>query len=222
MDEPGEGDQQEDGEAEEDMRLEQRVDVDDEVRRTGAHIDDRLRPVHEFHHLGAVEMAERYDDGGEAEQELRHQQHHDAGVGERGIGADARIKKPAVQKQRTAGKGHDSRDATHGDSENLLCLVADAEKIEDLDRREQPDQMAAEDRQYADMEQYRAGDELPLAQKLARFRLPREGVALVAHDAGNDHHGDRDIGIDAEDEVMHGCLLFPAPARDPCGREYRG
>src|SRR5690606_28484034 len=73
-------------------------------------------------------------------------------------------------------------------------------RVEDGDRRQEADQVAEEDGEHPDMEQHRADDELPAPQKLARAGPPRIGLAVVAHDGAEREHGERDIGIDAEDE----------------------
>jgi hypothetical protein len=64
----------------------------------------------------------------------------------------------------------------------LLQAVGDAQRIEQPDRREKPDQMAEEQHDDADVEQDRAPDQLFAAQHLARGGAPCEGVTLVAGD----------------------------------------
>src|SRR4051812_3567764 len=54
--EAGEGEDQEDGQAENDVQLEDWVHVGDEVRRARMQRYDALRPVHELHHLMPVHV----------------------------------------------------------------------------------------------------------------------------------------------------------------------
>src|SRR5690606_10061823 len=71
MHKPGEGEDKEDRQAENEMRLEDRRHIRNISRRARPQRHDMLRPVHELHHLLAVEMLGRNRNGGQAEQKLR-------------------------------------------------------------------------------------------------------------------------------------------------------
>ena len=94
---------------------------------------------------------------------------------------------------------------------HLLEAVRDAEHLEHPDRRQQADEMAEEDDQHADVEQVRAPHQLPPPQQLAGAAPPGVLLAVEAQQAAEQEHGQAEIGIPAEhdmvDEVAHGGLL---------------
>lgn len=130
------------------------------------------RPGHEFDHFSAIEMLNGNEDGRHAQHQLKVEHNEDGAVAEARRGAHPRIEQPAVQQQRCAGQREHPGGAAHDDGDDLFEAVADTEKIEYLDRRQQSHKMAEEDNQYADVEQHRAPDQLLAAQELARSRTP--------------------------------------------------
>ena len=95
----------------------------------------------------------------------------------------------------------------------ISCLKPwrDADGVEHPDRREQADEVAEEDHQDADVEQVRAPHQLAPAQELAGARLPRVLLAVEAQQAAEQEHGQAQVGVPAEhdmiDDVAHGSLL---------------
>src|SRR6185312_6349828 len=92
--------------------------------------------------------------------------------------------------------------------------VRDAEGVEHPDRRQEADEMAGEDDENADMEQVRTPHQLAAAQKLRRARAPRVLLAVEAQQAAEQEHGEADIRIPAEDDIVdqfaHGRVLTGA------------
>src|SRR5690606_42091943 len=87
----------EDRQSECQMRLEDPMSVRDVVRGARLEGEDALRPHHKFDHLLTVTVLQRDWDGGEAETELRHQQHKDRSVAESRCRTDARIEQAPMQ-----------------------------------------------------------------------------------------------------------------------------
>jgi hypothetical protein len=70
VDKPREGEDEEDGHAEEEVRAEDRMRIGNEAGYAGLQRENSLRSGHEPHHFVSVEVVERDDDRREAEQEL--------------------------------------------------------------------------------------------------------------------------------------------------------
>ena len=124
MHEAREREDQEDRHAEDQVRLEDRVRISDQHPGIAAQQQDALRPVHELHHLVAVEMSHGDRDGGETQQKLREQDQQDGDVAEGRGGADARIEQAPVRQQRDADQAEDAGDAADPDRHQLLEAVA--------------------------------------------------------------------------------------------------
>ena len=81
--------------------------------------------------------------------------------------------------------------------------------------------MAEEDDEDADVEQVRAPHQLPAAQKLARPASPSVLLAVEAHPAADQEHGQAEVGIPAEHDVVeglaHGDVLTTAARRGAAG-----
>ena len=101
--------------------------------------------------------------------------------------------------------------AADHDRHHLLEAVADADRVEDPDRRQQADEVTEEDHEDADVEQVRAPHQLAPAQELAGPRLPRVLLAVEAQQAAEQEHRQAQVGVPAEDDmidgVAHGGLL---------------
>src|SRR5690606_37038167 len=99
------------------------------------------------------------------------------------------------------------QDASGDDREKLLRLHAQAERVVDLRRRQQAEEMAEEQAEDADMEQNAAPDQLLAPEKLARLAAPGVLAAIEAGPAAQEEDGHADVGVDAEQEafeVIHG------------------
>ena len=198
----GEREDQEDRHAEREVHLEEQRYAEDQRGNARLQQQDALRPGHEGHHHVAVEMLQRDSDGGEAERELDIEDQQDRDIAERRGGADARVEQPAMHQQRNADETHDAGNAADADRHPLLEGVRNAERLEDPDRRQQAAEMAEEDDQDADMEQIGAPGQLPAAQQLARSAAPGVLLAVEAQHAAEQEHGQAEIGIPAEDDVI--------------------
>jgi hypothetical protein len=62
--------------------------------------------------------------------------------------------------------------------------------------------MPRKDHQHAKVKQHRSHDQLLAAQELARSGAPRIGFAVIADDRADGEDGQRDVGIDSEQQVM--------------------
>ena len=69
-------------------------------------------------------------------------------------------------------------------------------------RNQEAEQMAEEHHQDAEVEEVRAPSQLALAQELRRVAFPRVLVAVEAREAAEQEHRQRDVRIDAEQELM--------------------
>ena len=122
-----------------------------------------------------------------------------------------RSNKAAMRQQSDTDQAEYAGDAANDDGHHLLEAVADADDIEHPDRRQQPDEMTEEDHEDADVEQVRAPHQLAPPQELARSRLPRVLLAIEAQQTAEQEHGQAQVGIPAEhdviDGVAHGSLL---------------
>ena len=112
------------------------------------------------------------------------------------------VEQAPMQQHQGADQAHHPGDAADHDRHDLLESVADADHVEQRDRRQQPDQMAEEDDQHADMEQHRAHHQLPAAQQLARSRAPSIGLPVVSDDRPDHHHRQCDIGKNPEEQCV--------------------
>ena len=73
MDEAREREDKKQGHAQHQMRLEDRMHIQDIRRGIGLQCHDPLRPRHELHHLVAIEMTQRHENRRKPQQELREQ-----------------------------------------------------------------------------------------------------------------------------------------------------
>src|SRR6516165_1111996 len=89
--------------------------------------------------------------------------------------------------------------------------MANAERIEHLDRRQQADEVAAEDHQDADMQQVGAPAQLPLAQKLRRAGFPGVLLAIEAQQAAKQENRQAQIGVPAEERAVDGFVHRSSP-----------
>jgi hypothetical protein len=117
-----------------------------------------------------------------------------------------------VEQHREAGEAGDSANAADDDGHHLLEAVADAEELEHRHRGQQADAMAEQDTDDPHMEQDRTPDELPAAQELARLGAPAVLIGVEPHQAANEEHRQRDVGIDRESGGMDETLHDQAPA----------
>ncbi|MNL74266.1 hypothetical protein D3C87_1998780 [compost metagenome] len=62
--------------------------------------------------------------------------------------------------------------------------------------------MAEEQEQDADVEQVTTPAQLALAEQLGRIAFPGVLVAVESGEAAHEEHGQADVGIDAEEEVV--------------------
>ena len=165
----------------------------------------RLRPGHEvapFRRRRDAAARRRWCS--EAEHELDDQQHQDADVGEARGGADARVVEAAVQQHHAADQREDRRRRRRRGWRGSCLkpwLMPRVSKNQSGVRR--PTRWPKKTIEHADVEQHRAQNELLAAQELARTRLPGEGIALVAGDRAEREDGERDVGIDLEQEEVH-------------------
>ena len=220
MHQPRKREQHGDDKAKEDVQLEQPVHV--HHRDPGVHVpgDHALRPLHEPDHLGPIHVLKRLGDRQKADGKLQPDQDHNQDVERGGGGADSWIGQPSVYKHCAANqRGQPCRPADQH-RHPLLQPVRYPKGIQHPDRREQPDKVAKEHRQDADMEQDRAPHQLLAAQQLAGRGFPGEGIALIARDRAHQEHRQRDIGHDPEDDeidvetfehVMRSCSWRPEP-----------
>src|SRR5450759_988708 len=122
-----------------------------------------------------------------------------------------------MHQQRDPDEAHDAGNAADPDRHPLLEGVRDAERVEYPDRRQQAAEMAKEDDQDADMEQVGAPGQLPAAQELARSAAPGVLLAVEAQHAAEQEHGQAEIGIPAENDVIdqfgHDHVLIGAAGR---------
>ena len=109
-----------------------------------------------------------------------------------------------MDQQDQADEAHGARDAAGDDREHLLRGRRHAERMPDGERRQQAEQVAEEDAEDAEVEQVRAPPQLAGAQQLRRIALPRVLVAVEAQQAAREEHGQRDVRIDAEQELIEG------------------
>lgn len=150
---PGKRKDQEDGHAKEQVRLEKRVHIGCKLPGICPQEHDTLRPRHQPHHFVAVQMTQRDDDRRQAKQQLGKQQEQNGDIAERRCLADARIGQSAMGQERDADKAGETRHATDNDRQDLLEAVADTERIEHGNGRQQPEEMPKEDDQDTDMKQ---------------------------------------------------------------------
>src|SRR5262245_31945710 len=98
------------------------------------------------------------------------------------------IEQPAMREQNYADQADHASNAADDDRHDLFEAVADADKVEHPNGGEQPDEMANEDHENANMEQVRAPHQLAPPQELARTCLPRVLLAVKAQQAAEQKH----------------------------------
>ena len=82
------------------------------------------------------------------------------------------------------------------------------------------EQVTEEHHQYAEVKEVRAPAQLPPSQKLRRIALPGVLVAVEAHEASDEEYGQRDVRVDAEQELVQVCSgsHFALPNQTPALR----
>src|SRR5262249_37640370 len=98
------------------------------------------------------------------------------------------IEQPTMREQRYADQADHASNAADDDRHDLFEAVVDANKVEHPNWGEQPDEVADENHEYANVEQVRAPHQLTPPQELARPRLPRVLLALEAQQAAEQKH----------------------------------
>src|SRR5215813_3548179 len=117
-----------------------------------------------------------------------------------------------MDEQRHADEADESEDAAGDHRQQLFAFHRNAERLVDLWRREQAEEMAEEEQQNADVEKHAAPIELLSAQELARLGTPSVLAAVEPRPAAQEKHDHAEIGIEAEqelvDEAGHGCTCL--------------
>ena len=162
-----------------------------------------LRPHHQLEHLRAVEVLHRDGDAEEAEQQLREQQqqHHD--VHRPAGGADARLGQPAVDEQDRGRRGT-AAPAMPPATIASICLApaetpSACQIASGVSRPTRWPKKMPRMPMWNRLEPQRSW---PRAQQLRRVALPRVLVAVEAHQAADEEDRQRDVGIDAEQELV--------------------
>src|SRR5215471_2832766 len=98
----------------------------------------------------------------------------------------------------------DAGEPADDDCHQLLEAMADTDEVEHPDGRQQPNEVADKDNENADVEEVRAPHQFSPSQQLARPRLPRVRLAIKANETAEQEHGQAEIGIPAEHDVIDG------------------
>src|SRR5262245_21373621 len=109
-----------------------------------------------------------------------------------------------MREQGNPDQAEDAGYAADHDGHQLLEAVGDTDEVEYPDGREQPNEMADEDYEDADVEQVRAPHQLAPTQQLARSRLPRVLLAIEAKETAEQEHGQAEVGVPAKHDVIDG------------------
>ena len=80
--------------------------------------------------------------------------------------------------------------------------MADAERFEDRQRRQQTDDVAAENDEDADVKKIGSPDQLPPAQQLARSAPPRVLRRVEAQQAAEQEYGETEIRVPAVEDAV--------------------
>ena len=173
----------------------------DQGGRLGAEGDDALRPLGQHQHGAAVRVRIRVRQRDQAQHQLHPQDDEDAQVGAVAGEADAVVEQAAVQQQAQANEAHGPGDASGGHRHHLLLAGGDEGLVHPV-RREQAHAVTEEQEQDADVEQVAAPAQLAFAQQLRGIAFPGVLVAVEAGQAAHEKHGQADVGIHAEEEVV--------------------
>ena len=168
-------------------------------------------PHHQLDHLLAVPVLRGHRDADETEQQLGEQQQQHDHVHRPAGEADARLGEAAMDQQDQTDEANAAGDPAGDHGQHLLRGRRHAEDVPDAERRHQSEQVAEEDAEDAEVEEVRAPAQLPGAEQLRRIALPRVLIAVEAQQAAREEHGQRDVGIDAEQEhVEKGHRVTPS------------
>ena len=197
----GEREDDEDGEPEKEVQLEHGVRARDVADRCRIEGEDALRPHHQLHHFLPVEMPERNRDGEDG-------QGRAVPTGSRSRGCRRTRTAPAPLHRRNAGgracsprRGPPSPatpPTTIAMSSLKPWLMPSASKTWMGVRR--PTRWPTNTINTPDVEQHRPRNELAAAEDLARSRAPGVGLPVVTHDGADHEDGERNVGIDAEQQ----------------------
>ena len=155
-------------------------------------------------------MLQRYRDRQHAQCQLSQQKQKDRDIHCAGCRPDARIRQTPMDQDDTPGKGCDPGNPAHAYRQYLLGRMADPQCLDQPKRGQKAKQMPDKNCEDANMEQDRSKDQLLASQKLRRRRFPRERHGFIPCDRANDHHAQRDVGIDTKKKVMHHDLCHSA------------
>jgi hypothetical protein len=125
--------------------------------------DDALRPVRQDQHHRAVRMREGERQRGQAQTVSWTHRIARMAMSMR-VSCWSRMRasnRRRCSSMREADEADDARDAAGGDGDHLLLLDSDEQRVEPC-RRQQADGMSGHQEQYADMEEVRAPEQLPL------------------------------------------------------------
>ena len=80
---------------------------------------------------------------------------------------DADIEQAAMDEKRHADEADKGKDAAGDDGHHLLAFYRKPERLVDLGRRQQPEEMSEKEEQDTDVKQHAAPVQLPAAEELA-------------------------------------------------------
>ncbi len=199
----GEGEDQKQGQAEENVHLENQGCMF-HVGGCGNALegDDVLGPGHEREHFHAVGVLRRLDDGGQTQQQGRQQPQQRHPVHRFGVGGDARIADAAPNQQHQTDENQHAQCAAGDHGDDLLGMRFQPERLKKGERCEQAEKVAEEQADDADVKQIGAPAQRAGAQHLARFAAPQILLAVETHQADAQKDGAGDVGVDAEEKVV--------------------
>ena len=103
----------------------------------------------------------------------------------------------------------DREDAADHDRHQLLGFRAEPERVIDLGRRQQAEEVAEEQAEDADVEQDAAPEQLLAPQQLARLAAPGVLAAIEARPAAEEEGHHAQVRIEAEQELVEVGHLVP-------------
>jgi hypothetical protein len=170
----------------------------------GLHQHDALQVLGQAQHgLRVGHMVQRRRQRRQADDQLHPQDDEDRDVGAVAGQADARVEQAAVQQHGQPDEAQATGHTAGHHRDQLLLRGRDEDLVQPV-RRELAEQVAEEQEQDAAVEQVAAPAQLRLAQQLRAVALPGVLVAVEAGQAAHEEHGEADVRIDVEDEVVEG------------------
>ncbi|MNJ45577.1 hypothetical protein D3C77_406790 [compost metagenome] len=198
MHQAGEGEQHEQGQAQEHVQFVHQADRGN--RRRGLYRTQQhgvLRPLGEHHHYRAVHVSGGGDNGQQTEHQLRQQHQQDQDVRGVGGGANPWIGQAPVDQHDQADQAQQAEKAAGDHRQQLLVFSADHMVI-DRSRGQQADKVPGQDEQHANVKQVARRAHAAPGEHLAGAGLPGVLRQVETRPAAQQADRQSNIGIHPE------------------------